>query len=122
LTCRHGGALGRYQEIRGDEPGPLTISLERCGTAIGRLLDRNSQPVPELVLHCDGEDGIGMELGTRTDRDGRFRIDGLVPGQPYRLWHSQTRPQPYERIQVEPGKVKVLGDAHIELERPGTGA
>ncbi len=125
MTCRHGGAekgLGRYQEIRGDEPGPLTIRLERCGTVIGRLLDRNGQPVPELVLHFDREGEIGMELRTRTDRDGRFRIDGLVPGQPYHLWYSQTQSQPYERIQVEPGKVKDVGDAKIELDRPGSDA
>jgi hypothetical protein len=76
LTCRHGGAekgLGRYQEIRGDEPGPLTIGLERCGTVIGRLL-------------------------------------------------AQTQSQPYERIQLAPGKVKDLGDAKIELDRPGSDA
>jgi hypothetical protein len=96
--------------------------LERSGTVIGRLLDRNGQPVPELVLHFDREGEIAKLLGTRTDRDGRFRIDGLVPGQPYHLWYSQTQSQPYEKIQVEPGKVKDLGDAKIELERPGTGA
>lgn len=125
MTCRHGGAekgLGRYQEIRGDEPGPLTIRLDRCGTVIGRLLDRNGQQVPELVLHCDREGEIAKLLGTRTDRDGRFRIDGLVPGQPYHLWNSQTQSQPYERIQVEPGTVKDPGDAKIELDKPGTDA
>jgi hypothetical protein len=75
-----------------------------------------------LVLHFDREGEIGMELRTRTDRDGRFRIDGLVPGQPYHLWYSQTQSQPYERIQVEPGKVKDVGDAKIELDRPGSDA
>jgi hypothetical protein len=63
-----------------------------------------------------------MLLGTRTDRNGRFRIDGLVPGQPYHLWYLQNQRVPYARIQVEPGKVKDLGDAKIELDKPGSDA
>jgi len=35
---------------------------------------------------------------------------------------AQTQLQPYERIQVEPGTVKDLGDAKIELDKPGTDA
>jgi hypothetical protein len=35
---------------------------------------------------------------------------------------AQTQSQPYERIQVEPGKVKDLGDAKIERDRPGSDA
>ena len=111
--------LGRYQEIRGDEPGPLSIRLERCGAATGRILDRNGQPVPELVLHCERHVGVEFEIGTRTDREGRFRFEGLVPGEPYNLWYGKFQAVPYKAILVEPDKVKDLGDAKIDLDEPG---
>jgi hypothetical protein len=113
--------LGLYREVRADEPGPLTVRLERCGAAIGRLLDPDGQPVAGTILHCDREGGIGMELGVRTDRAGRFRIDGLVAGQPYRLWYSNRQRPPYPTLRIQPGQVKDLGDGRIEPEKPGTG-
>ena len=59
--------LGLYKEIRGDERGPLTIRLERCGGAMGRLLDEDGEPVSGLILHCDRENLV--RLGPqRTDR------------------------------------------------------
>src|SRR5262249_10089962 len=54
LTFLHAAkGLGLYKEIRGDEPGPLTIRLERCGSAVGRLLDEDGQPVAGRILYCD---------------------------------------------------------------------
>ena len=111
--------LGLYKEIRGDEPGPLTIRLERCGAAVGRLLDENGQPVAGSILYCDREGLIGRELTARTDREGRFRIDELVPGQPYHFWYSQSKPSPYATLQIEPGQVKDLGDAKIDPDLSG---
>jgi protocatechuate 3,4-dioxygenase beta subunit len=113
--------LGLYKEIRGDEPGPLTVRLERCGSAVGRLLDENAQPVAGLILHCDRDSGIAMENGVRTDREGRFRVDGLAPGQPYVIRHSRMKPPSYATFRVEPGQVKDLGDARIDPD-PTEGA
>jgi hypothetical protein len=122
LVFRHQEkGLGLHKEIRGDEPGPLTVQLERCGAVVGRLLDGNGQPVAGLILHCDRKGLVSMELATRTDREGRFRIDGLVPGQEYNFWYSYSKPAPYAPLQVEPGQVKDLGDAKINPDPPGPG-
>jgi hypothetical protein len=109
--------LGLYKEIQGDESGPLTIRLERCGAATGRILDLNGQPVAGLILHLNR----GMDLAVRTDRDGRFRVEGLVPGQPYDLWYSDLKQPPYKTLQIEPGQVKDLGDAKVDPEKSGAG-
>jgi hypothetical protein len=52
----------------------------------------------------------------RTDRDGRFRIDGLVPGLKY---YARLGPGPFgqylfARFDLKPGEVKELGDAKVK--------
>ena len=87
-------ALGLYKQIRGDEPGPLTIRLERCGAATGRLLDLNGQPVVGLILRCDREGMRGMEF-ERPDRPRRaVPHRGLGPRAAVRpvVLRSQTAP------------------------------
>ena len=57
---------------------------------------------------------------TRTGADGRFRVDGLVPGQPYEV-RSATIPglvSPYfNTFQVKSGEVKDLGTGKAEREK-----
>ena len=36
--------LGYYAEIRGDQPGPLMIRLQPCGSAFGRIVDEDGGP------------------------------------------------------------------------------
>jgi beta-lactamase regulating signal transducer with metallopeptidase domain len=111
--------LGAYKEIRGDEPGPLTIRLERCGSAVGRVLDEHGHPVAGRILYCDRDCGIAWENHVRTDREGRFRIDGLAPGQPYIIRYSRAQISLHKTFQLEPGQVKDLGDARIEPDPAG---
>ena len=56
----------------------------------------------------------------RTDADGKFRIDGLLPGI---IWYADAHPpdQPYRRLifedlSLKSGETKDLGDA-----KPQTG-
>jgi hypothetical protein len=58
--------------------------------------------------------------GTRPDKDGKFRIDGLAPGLKYGL--GVTR-EPYvlkvsgkgiEELTVRPGEIKDLGDVEVK--------
>jgi protocatechuate 3,4-dioxygenase beta subunit len=109
--------LGLYQEIRGDEAGPLTVKLQPLGSASGRVVDKDGQPVAGLVLNVNRTRLLGPG-GTqvKTDKEGRFRADGLVPGQKYDLAPlKQSRiVGPKDAIVVEPGKDKDLGDITLE--------
>jgi hypothetical protein len=99
--------LGSFvKEWRGETPGPLTVRLQPCGSASGRVVDADGQPVAGLRIDLIGR---GMrypsdEQVVTTDKGGRFRAEGLVPGQMYQL-----DPLFPAHVIVEPGKHKDMG-------------
>jgi RNA polymerase sigma factor (sigma-70 family) len=110
--------LALCTRVRGDQAGPLTARLEPYGSVTGRILDRDGQPVPGAVVHLCHEGSSDWEVNVKTGGDGRFRADGLVPGQKY--WATLDGGTPlYRSITIEAGKVKNLGDARNN--RPGEG-
>jgi RNA polymerase sigma factor (sigma-70 family) len=109
-----GRRLGALCVVNGDEPGPLTVRLRRCGAVAGRLLDRDGRPARGVVLGLFArKDGTFSRLfRAETDRDGRYRFDGLVPGQEHILISSggtasYTR---QDALVVQPGEVKTVRD------------
>ena len=117
--------LGFYlKDLRDAAPGPLTIKLEPCGSASGRVVNRAGRHVPGLHLQVLGqalritsEAGGGCQEVT-TDKDGRFRVEGLVPLQPYAVWEWQetpSLPRIYAPVAVQSGRHKDMGD--IKMER-----
>ncbi len=107
-----GKRLGLYTEIPGDQPGPLTIRLLPCGAAVGRIVDENGQPSRNqpIVIHRLGYIGTGS-YAARTDATGAFRVEGLVPGQPYQADRPMGRRSLYDRFTVASGEAKDLGEA-----------
>jgi hypothetical protein len=78
------------------------VRLEPWGAVTGRIVDRHGKPVPGLaveLLYPSQESPGGLSPGTagvapgllapgrpfRTDANGRFRVEGLIPGQKHRL-------------------------------------
>jgi protocatechuate 3,4-dioxygenase beta subunit len=106
--------LGAVCLVRGDETKPVTVRLARCGSAAGRLIDRDGQAAPGIVLGVYGKkDGVfGQVARAVTGCDGGFRFDGLIPGREYILISSgktsYTLQQP--PIVVKPGETKAVGD------------
>jgi hypothetical protein len=100
--------------MKGDEPGPLVIRLQSCGYAFGRILDAEGRPVKDhaLVIHRLGYLGVG-DYSARTNAAGEFRVEGLVPGQPYMPDDSNGQRRLYEGFTVGPGEAKDLGEARI---------
>ena len=95
MTITHAGRklIGSVY-LKGDETGPLTLRLQPYGTITGRIIDDNGQPSGGLKLFSTGgvwppppaEHGLlpaGNTGGTHTSNDGRFRVEGLVPGLKY---------------------------------------
>ncbi len=111
--------LGCYREIRGDEAKLLICRLQPCGSATGRLVDGDSQPVADVDIAFFRDRLVGPGgVEVRTDKKGRFRADGLVPGQVY--WGRPLRdPQRllnlyFKGFTVKPGEVKDLGEAKVQ--------
>jgi RNA polymerase sigma factor (sigma-70 family) len=118
--------LGFYvKELRGVPSAPLTIKLQPCGSTSGRIIDPDGQPVAGLRLTVQGcalpifgVAGGGSQLVT-TDKEGRFRAEGLVPGQEYRVSEAQFTNgilRIYAPVRVEPGKHQELGDIKMDPE------
>jgi protocatechuate 3,4-dioxygenase beta subunit len=88
LFFRHRGRkLAAAVLFRGDEPMPVTVRLQRCATLSGRIVDEDGQP--RAGVHVTGnihggqlnlQEGWYGFLGGTTDKDGRFRIEGVIPG------------------------------------------
>ncbi len=77
--------------VKGDEDGPLIVRLQPAGTISGRLIDEDGQPrrgVKINVLYTQGRFGPGYYwplVEPAIGEDGRFRIEGLIPGVGYDL-------------------------------------
>ena len=113
--------------IKPDETGPLTVRLEPCGTLSGRLVDRGGLPLAGALLTCErpilfGEDVAEFDKGAlpsniKTDKDGRFRVSGLVPGLKYTLkaWKdSRFAGRAATDLIIRAGEIKELGDIKAE--------
>jgi hypothetical protein len=100
--------LGLFKQIPAEGDKPLTVQLQPCGSATGRILDNDGQPLANVVVR------IG-HVQVKTGADGRFRADGLVVGMQY---HAEgvdrvRHPPFFTAIRIEPGEVKELGDVTL---------
>jgi hypothetical protein len=134
--------LGKVQAVCGDEAGPLTVHLEPLGGVSGRILDAKGRPWAEVTVRAELtrlitaykdlpwellEDlGPTMEVESKTEREGRFHVNGLLPGLRYNLAFSVGEIKPGAMIAahrmdvtVEAGRTKDLGDIKSEQEADG---
>jgi RNA polymerase sigma factor (sigma-70 family) len=102
------------KELRGDRSEPLTIKLQPCGSFSGQLVDPGGQPLAQKRVGVQGGVlfGRGGYQEVKTDKEGRFRAEGLVPGQGYRVF-GYTSPRDFANVVVEPGQHKDLGDIKV---------
>ncbi|HKB03205.1 MAG TPA: sigma-70 family RNA polymerase sigma factor [Gemmataceae bacterium] len=85
--------LAGFVRVRGDEKGPVEVKLEPCATVTGRVVNADGKPMADIrigaVMGLDEPDPTGVgdipSREIRTDKDGRFKIEGLVPGMRYNL-------------------------------------
>src|SRR5581483_7580523 len=109
--------------VPGDAAGPLTIRLKPWATITGRVVDRAGRPQHNLIITgADGAPGPvrrGIVGGVeRTDRDGRFRLEGLVPGTEYSFEARSTNGREVVgqiggQRPVRAGAVRDLGEIRI---------
>jgi hypothetical protein len=133
------------QLLRGDESGPLTVRLEPLGALSGRAIDAEGHPWKGLQVNVSlnleptdrktlpyealtwgrfiaiGKNELFNRFGM-TDSDGKFRVEGLLPGLRYEIQPlvpgiekgvpvDAKRPFAAQRgLTVKVGETKDIGD------------
>jgi hypothetical protein len=118
-VLHEGKRLAGSLVLRGDEKGPVTVKLQPAGTLTGRLV------TPSGDAYTKGEMRFGIAqrrddvtVGTHPlraiprDKEGRFRVEGLIPGLKYSLILIPKGSVGKEVI-VKPGATIDLGDVTI---------
>jgi RNA polymerase sigma factor (sigma-70 family) len=121
--------------IHGDEKGPVTVKLEAAATLTGRFVTADGKPLGELAVYPKTMDPLAdirmppkfdttagsFPRNVRTDKDGRFHIEGLAPGLSYRvqiqrgMFVLSPEGKQAERVTLKAGETKDLGDLRIRL-------
>ncbi|MHB1421837.1 MAG: sigma-70 family RNA polymerase sigma factor [Gemmataceae bacterium] len=113
--------------VRGDENEPVIVRLGPAGVVMGRVLEGDGQPLVGANVNLSWQDRIGNDLDrfdrqrstVRTDKDGRFRLDGIVPEVKFRVGIVRGRtffvgePGIGSR-QVKAGETLDLGDVRVK--------
>jgi hypothetical protein len=94
--------------------GSVTVRLEPGAAVTGRLVDAAGQPRAgvELVVLCRLKEDLHWEP-VQTDRQGRFRIQALLPGYEFRLEVKGDKGEvPFGALRS--GQVKDLGEVRMK--------
>lgn len=115
--------------LRGDEKEPVVVRLRPAGAVTGRVLDANGQSLAGAEVNPIGSDVAGFSLyrvaqrpPVRTDKAGRFRIEGIVPEVKFTLGITRGRTifTAEPRIgskQVKSGETLDVGDVRVKPVR-----
>jgi RNA polymerase sigma factor (sigma-70 family) len=115
--------------LKGNEIGPVTIKLEPWGSVAGRIVDDEGRPRKAMFIgsprgsdnkHPETYDilpGSNWSNGIAVGDDGRFMVEGLVPGLKYSA-NARTGFEAYGDLFVDvtvaPGEAKDLGDLKVQ--------
>jgi RNA polymerase sigma factor (sigma-70 family) len=124
VEVRHDGRkLVGHAELRADTKTPLRIRLQEGGTITGRVLTADGKPWTDAMVFAYGSDrdfasNIGCTV-VRTDAEGRFRVEGVIPDLKYLLAVRGVRPTgPEGAIAVDlvlrAGETKDLGNVRLK--------
>jgi RNA polymerase sigma factor (sigma-70 family) len=115
--------------LKGNETGPVTIKLQPWGSVAGRIVDDEGRPRKAMFIgspdgnqnkHPETYDilpGSDWNSGVRVGDDGRFLIEGLVPGLKYSA-NARTGFEAFSDLfldlTVAPGEAKDLGNLKVQ--------
>lgn len=119
-------------EPKGDEKDPVEVRLSRWATASGRILGPDGKPVVGETVQVYCRDVSRQDLRELlsgplakpiiTDKDGRFRVEGLVPGYQF-VVHANFVPKKdsdpisydFDVGSFKSGEIKDLGNLKFPL-------
>jgi hypothetical protein len=114
--------------IRPEDNGPLTVRLQPWGTLTGRLIDAEGKPFTKVKIRLKYPDSPGS--GVRppdqefaTDREGRFRVEGLLPNRDHKLIlehgpgknSAVSATTDLNNLKTREGEIKNVGDITIKV-------
>jgi hypothetical protein len=124
--------LGKAQVIRAEDTGTVPVRVAPLSNLTGRVVDADGRARAGLqvqaVVSRAGDDGTqrpvqfhitrgtwaaSLEPQATTDADGKFRLDGLLPGLVYMLVVSDADGELFRRDNLSPpeaGRNEDLGD------------
>jgi RNA polymerase sigma factor (sigma-70 family) len=115
------GLVGVFEPPQ-DLSQTVTVRLRPGATATGRLVDADGRPRANVSLNLSirarGDSWEGYSLRDRpirTDADGRFRLDTLLPGYQFELY--DLRGGYHFGDGLRPGATKDLGDVQFRQPR-----
>ncbi len=121
LFWHEGKKLVGRLDVKADETGPVTVTLAPAASVAGRVIDDDGRPVRQATLSVslrrnDTETWLYShhQHRVRTDEEGRFRLDGLLPGTKYqagvRTVGRRYSASVFADLVLKSGEVKDLGD------------
>ncbi len=105
-------------EVKGTETKALTVRLQPWAAVRGRLIDADGQPLRNAEVYANE---FLLENG-RTDAEGRFRLEGLIPGRRYDFTYEKRKLSVsgslIKGFLGKPGEVRDLGDVRANRNDP----
>jgi RNA polymerase sigma factor (sigma-70 family) len=104
--------------INSDAKESVSLTLQPWATVAGRIINAEREPAEGGTLRTQSfnlEDNIVYGMDTKdVGRDGKFRIEGLIPGRPFTFetGYSPNIPQGvvFRDLILKPGETRNLGD------------
>ena len=97
-------------EVHAAKTDTVELKLVPWSGLAGRLVDEHGEPRTKVHIVYDER----FDNPVVTDHQGRFRIDGLVPGKPAKVWVSPTTGYMSGTVArdlvLKPGEIRDLGD------------
>jgi RNA polymerase sigma factor (sigma-70 family) len=114
--------------LQGDEKEPPVARLAPAGAVTGRVLDRDGHPVIDADIYPRFQERSFDDLywrahekqWFRTNKEGRFRLGGIVPNVKlrtleFRKGREQLVAEPWKKpASVAPGETLDVGDIHAK--------
>jgi hypothetical protein len=119
--------LAALATLRGDEKEPVVVQLAATAVLTGRVLNEGGQPLAGADVYTHYSTPLSQPLINlldrnrlpQTDREGRFRLEGIVPGVPLKLGFrkGQRVVFPNNGLEVKPlesGQTFDVGDFRVK--------
>jgi hypothetical protein len=121
LFVHEGLRLAGSRVVRGDEQGPVTVKLQPWATITGRLITADGLPRADVEFYFARKPDLALGIPPKElyhpEKDGRFRIEGLVPGLRYSmsaLIGPMIVGEVFRDLILKPGETKDLGDVELK--------
>ncbi len=111
-----GKKLAGFVTVYGDEKEPLQVHLQPWGALTGRLVTLQGEPLSGVEVSCTQQ--VGDDF---SDKNGRFRIEGLTPGLEHEVYVSKESRVltilggELKNLIVKPGEALDLGDLKVKV-------